>query len=48
MVTEVFEIKEKYSVICMRTCENDETLNIYKASLITTSFPASRSYVHQP
>jgi len=44
MVTEVFEIREKYCVFCMRRCENDETLDIYIASfiigsLITASFP---------
>jgi len=38
MVTKVFGIREKYCVVCMRTCENDETLKIYIASFRTTSF----------
>jgi len=39
MITEVFDIREKYCVICIRTCENDETLDIYITSFITVSFP---------
>ena len=41
MVTEVFEIRQKYCVFCTRTCENDETLTIYIASFITVSFPTT-------
>ena len=38
MVIKVFEIREKYCIFCMRTCENDETLDIYITSFVTLVF----------
>ena len=42
MLIEVFEIrKEKCYIVCMGTCENNETLDIYIASFIMTTFPTT-------